>query len=89
MNKNKIIEDISARQNDLWAQVETLYSEAIKKNYSARQSFDLKAIPSVAELPVNCWVEISRLVGLLTELESFKEKIKAHKRVSGKPESEE
>ncbi len=89
MNKNKIIEDISARQNDLWSQVEALYSEAIRKNYNARQSFDLKTIPSISELPVDCWIEISRLVGLLTEWESFKEKVKAHKRVSEKTESEE
>ena len=87
MNKVKLIADIAKRQDIYWAQINELYASALKKNYETRQVFDLKLAPYQTAMPTNDWLEISRLVGAVEELENFKTYIKSQKR--GVKESDE
>lgn len=88
MNKVKLIADITKRQQSYWEKVDALYASALKKNYHARQCFDLKEPPVQSELPTDDWLEISRLIDTVRELEQFKAFVKAQKRGAKEEASE-
>ena len=86
MNKNKVIEELSARQGQCWRNIELLYAEAVKKMYALRQCFDLKHTVSNSDIPAMEWSRIQQECAIIDELESLKRDIKAHKRESKRAE---